>query len=302
MISVADESQTPIVAFVDWPNIEKGLRNRFSGLGEPENVARLAVPAVKAIVERVGALEYVNVYADWRNRYEKVVPVLEQDYRFRPTLVSRKASGGDRCDTTIVADIIDLTHERADPPKPVMLLCAGDADYAVAVRRALERGFDVYVSSETGSLSPELGTLATASFPFERYFSEEARKARIELTSNIRPEDLPPLNEVRKWASFVRLLDRLSQTLPYVTLPYFVKKLVETRPQFGTTWRDAYGSVDTSIEMGIARIPRAVQDPNRPGSDVRVIELNTENMLTRCVLENIKVPDERSPDTSVRLE
>lgn len=301
-MSMTDESKAHVVTFVDWPNVEKGLRRRFSGLGAHESVASLAVPATSAIVDRVGTLEYATVYADWREKYAKVVPVLEQDYRFRPALVSRKASGGDRCDTTIVADMVDFTHERADAPKPVMLLCAGDADYAVAVRRALARGFDVYVSSETGSLSPELSSLATASFPFERYFSDEARKARIELTSNIRPEDMPSLSEVRRWASFVRLLDRLSQTLPYVTLPYFVRKLVETRPQFGTTWRGAYASVDTSIELGIARLPRAVHDPNRPGNDVRVIELIAENALVRCVLENIKVPDERSPDTSVRLE
>ena len=299
---MTNESKTPVVAFVDWPNIEKGLRNRFSRLGEPESVARLAVPAVKAIVDRVGAFEYVNVYADWRNRYEKVVPVLEQDYRFRPTLVSRKASGGDRCDTTIVADIIDLTHERANPPRPIMLLCAGDADYAVAVRRALERGFDVYVSSETGSLSPELRSLATASFPFERYFSEEARKARIELTSNIRPEDLPTLSQVRRWASFVRLLDRLSQTLPYVTLLYFARRLAETRPEYGRTRREAIDAIDAGIEMGMIRISGEIDDPRRPGSSVTAIELVAEDMLVRCILENIKVPDEHSPDTPSSVE
>lgn len=294
---MTDESKAHVVAFVDWPNVEKGLRRRFSGLGSHESVASLAVPAIRAIVDRVGTLDYATVYADWREKYAKVVPVLEQDYKVRPALVSRKASGGDRCDTTIVADMIDFTHERSATPKPVILLCAGDADYAVAVRRALARGFDVYVSSETGSLSPELSSLATASFPFERYFSDEARKARIELTSNIRPEDMPSLSEVRRWASFVRLLDRLSQTLPYVTLLYFARRLAETRPEYGNTRRDAVDTVEAAIEMGMIRVSGAVDDPKRPGSSVTAIELVAENLLTRCVLENIKVPDESSPDT-----
>ena len=300
-MSTPNGSATLVVTFVDWPNIEKGLRNRFSGLGLPENVASLAVPAIGAIAGRLGSLEYANVYADWRGKYATVVPVIEQDYRFRHTLVSRKASGGDRCDTTIVADMIDLTHERVTTPIPTILLCAGDADYTVAVRRALGRGFEVYVSSETSSLSPELGSLATALYPFERYFIDEARKAQIELTSNIKPEDLPGLDVIRRWSAFVRLLDRLSQTLPYVTLPYFARRLVETRPQFGATWREAYGSIETSIEMGMTRIPRSVQDPSKSGNDVRIIELVSDNTLVRCVMENIKVPDDGSPDTPIRL-
>ena len=289
----------PMVAFVDWPNIDRGLRSRFLHLGQPESVARFVVPAIKTIAERMGPLEYATVYADWRTKYATVVPVLDQDYRFRHELISLKASGGDRCDTTIVADIIDFTHSRATTPKPGILLCAGDADYAVAVRRALERGFEVYVSSETNSLSPELASLATASYPIERYFSEEARLAGVALTPNIRPEDLPSLSEIRKWAGFIRLLDRLSQILPYVTLPYLARRLVESRPKYGETWQEAYASIEATIEMGITRVSGSVQNPDKPGNDVKTIGLVAENMVVRCILENIKVPNENSPDTLV---
>ena len=56
-MSTPNGSATLVVTFVDWPNIEKGLRNRFSGLGLPENVASLAVPAIGTIAGRLGLLD-----------------------------------------------------------------------------------------------------------------------------------------------------------------------------------------------------------------------------------------------------
>ncbi len=237
------------------------------------------------------------MYADWRTAYSEVVPVLGTNYRFRTVLVPRKASGGDRCDTTIVADIVDLTHLDTGSPKPLILLCAGDADYEVAAHRALERGFEVHVASVMTSLAPELGSLATAVYPLQRYFSDSARQAGIMLTPNIRPEDFPSLTEVRRWAAFIRLLDRRSQVLDYVTLPYFAKLLSEARPQYGSISREAYDSVEESIALGITKYGANVQNPRNPSHFVQTIELVEEQGLVRCVLENIEVSSDASPDT-----
>ena len=286
-----------VVVFVDWPNVDRGLRAYFQGLGQPEELGKLAISAIETISRRIGSIEYVSVYADWRTAYSSIVPLLDADYRLRHVLVPRKASGGDRCDTTIVADIVDLTHEYANSEKPAILLCAGDADYAVASRRALERGFEVHVASVMTSLSPELGSLATVVYPLQRYFSDSARQTDIRLTPNMRPEDMPSLAEIRRWAGFIRLLDRLSQRHRYVTSSYFARRLSETRPRYGATIREAFGSVDDAINLGIARRGEEVRNPNKHGSFMRTIELVEELGLVRCVLENIEVPSETSPDT-----
>ncbi|MCY3638078.1 MAG: NYN domain-containing protein [Chloroflexi bacterium] len=286
-----------VVVFVDWPNVDRSLRGYFQGLGQHEELARLSISAIEDISGRIGNIEHVSVYADWRTAYSEVVPVLGTNYRFRTVLVPRKASGGDRCDTTIVADIVDLTHLHTGSPKPLILLCAGDADYAVAAHRALERGFEVHVASVMTSLAPELGSLATAVYPLQRYFSDSARQAGIMLTPNISPEDMPSLSEVRRWAAFIRLLDRRSQALDYVTLPYFAKLLSEARPQYGKVAREAYDSVEESIALGITKYGANVQNPRNPSHFVQTIELVEEQGLVRCVLENIEVSSDASPDT-----
>ena len=291
------QSANTVVTFVDWPNVDRRLRAYFQGLGQSEELAKLAISAIETISSRIGSVEYVSVYADWRTAYSSIVPLLDADYRFRHVLVPKKASGGDRCDTMIVADIVDFTHERADAPRPAILLCAGDADYAVAARRALERGFEVHVASVMIGLSPELCSLATAVYPFQRYFSDSARQAGIRLTPNIRPEDVPSLAEVRRWAAFIRLLDRRSQVLDYVTLPYFAKLLSEVRSQYGRTAREAYDTIEEAIGLGITKHGANVQNPRNPGQFVQTIELVEEQGLVRCILENIKVPSETSLGT-----
>ena len=286
------------MAFVDWPNVERSLRGYFQGLGQHHDLARIAVSAIEEISGRVGSLDHVSVYADWRTAYSEVVPVLETNYRFRTVLVPRKASGGDRCDTTIVADIVDLTHAYEDSPKPAILLCAGDADYAVAVRRALERGLEVHIASVMTSLAPELENLVSAVYPLQRYFSDSARRSGIQLTPNIRPEDMPSLAEVRRWAAFIRLLDRLSGSLDYVTIPFFARRLTENRTRFGiATRRQSYDDIDEAMAIGIIKRAGEVQNPSRPGNFVQIIELVEGQGLVRCVLENIKVSSEVSPDT-----
>ena len=294
---MTQQQANAVVAFVDWPNIDKGLRRCFKGLGEPEHLARLAIPAIKTIAGGVGHLESANVYADWRTSYSRIVPLLESDHRFDPVLVPRKASGDDRCDATIVADIVDFTYERDALPKPVILLCAGDADYAVAVRRALRRGFEVHIASDTSSLSPELSNLSTSVYPLERYFSDEAQLLRLSLTPELGPEEYPDLGDVRKWAGLVRFLDRMSRTLEYVTLSYFTRQLSTFRPKYGETVPESYDSVEEAVKLGIVKHGVPVPNPTRSGHFVQTIVLSNENILVRCILENIKVPGEISPDT-----
>ena len=294
---MSQQQSDAVVAFVDWPNLDKSLRGYFQDPGQHRDLARIAVSAIEDISDKVGIIDRISVYADWRTAYSEVVPVLDSNYKFRTILVPRKASGGDRCDTTIVADIVDLTHLHTGSSKPVVLLCAGDADYAVAVRRALERGFEVHVASVMTSLAPELGSLATVVYPFQRYFSECARQAGIRLTPNIRPEDMPSLAEVRRWAAFIRLLDRRSQVLDYVTLPYFAKLLSEARSQYGRTTRETYDSIGESINLGMTKYGANVQNPRNPEHFVQTIELVEEQGLVRCVLENIEVPSGTSPGT-----
>ena len=285
-----------VAAFIDWPNIERSIRSHFRGLSH-QDVARIVIYAIEVVSERIGALQSASAYADWRTAYSEAVPVLAANYRFNPILVPRKASGGDRCDTTIVADIVDFTHERNASPKPAILLCAGDADYAVAARRALERGFEVHVTSVSSSLAPELRSLTTAVYPLERYFLDAARHSGIQLTPNIRDEDLPSLAEVRKWAGLIRLLDRLTRNLDYVTFTYFARRLSETRPRYGASRRESRNTIEAAVNLGIARYAGRTRNPQNPRNSIQTIELSRDSILVRCVLENIKVPSDKSPDT-----
>ncbi len=285
-----------VAAFIDWPNIDRSIRSHFRGLSH-QDVARIVIYAIEVVAERIGALQSASAYADWRTAYSESVPVLAENYKFNHILVPRKASGGDRCDTTIVADIVDFTHEHNTPPKPAILLCAGDADYAVAARRALERGFEVHVTSVSSSLAPELRSLTTAVYPLERYFPDAARHSGIQLIPNIRAEDLPSLEEVRRWAGLIRLLDKLMQRLSYVTFLYFARHLSETSSRYGANTQETRNTIEEAINLGIARYAGRIRNPKNPRYSVQTIELSSDSILVRCVLENIKVPSDKSPDT-----
>ena len=285
-----------VAAFIDWPNIERSIRSHFRGLSH-QDVAHIAIYAIEVVAERIGALQSASAYADWRTAYSEAVPVLAENYKFNHILVPRKAIGGDRCDTTIVADIVDFTHEHNASPKPAILLCAGDADYAVAARRALERGFEVHVTSVSSSLAPELRSLTTAVYPLERYFPDAARHSGIQLTPNIRAEALPSLAEVRRWAGLIRLLDKLTQRLSYVTFLYFARHLSETSSIYGANTQETRNTIEEAVNMGIARYVGRIRNPKNPRYSVQTIDLSSDSILVRCVLENIKAPSDKSPDT-----
>lgn len=105
-----------VAAFIDWPNIDRSIRSHFRGLSH-QDVARIVIYAIEVVSERIGALQSASAYADRSAAYSEAVPVLAANYRFNHILVPRKAGGGDRCDATIVADIVDFTHERNASPK-----------------------------------------------------------------------------------------------------------------------------------------------------------------------------------------
>ena len=249
-----------VAAFIDWPNIDRSIRNHFRALSH-QDVARIVIYALEVVAERIGALQSASAYADWRTAYSEAVPVLAANYRFNHILVPRKASGGDRCDATIVADIVDFTHKHNASHKPAILLCAGDADYAVAARRALERGFEVHVTSVSSALAPELASLTTAVYPLERYFPDAARHLGIHLIPNIRAEDLPSREEVRRWASLIRLLDKLTRNLDYVSFTYFARRLSEVRPNYGANTRESRNTVQEAVSIGIVRYAGRVRIP-----------------------------------------
>ena len=161
----------------------------------------------------------------------------------------------------------------------------------------MERGFEVYVVSVSDSLAPELASLSTAVYLLERYFSDAALRSRIQLIPNIRAEDLPSLAEVRRWAGFVRLLYRMTQSLDYVTLLYFARRLSELRPRYGETIGEAHTSVKEAIALGIVGYGVSVPNPNNLDQYVQTIVLSNGHVLVRCILENIRVPSESSPDT-----
>ena len=108
---------------------------------------------------------------------------------------------------------------------------------------------------------------------------------------------MPSMAAVRKWAGLIRLLDRLTRNLNYVTFLYFARRLSETRPNYGANLREARNTVEEAVNLGIVRYAGRIRNPNNPRNYTQTIELSSESILVRCVLENIKVPSDKSPDT-----
>ena len=77
-----------VVAFIDWPNIDRSIRKSFRGLSY-RDVAHIVIYAVEVVAERIGALQSVSVYADWSTAYSEAVPVLATNYRFNHILMPR---------------------------------------------------------------------------------------------------------------------------------------------------------------------------------------------------------------------
>ena len=99
------------------------------------------------------------------------------------------------------------------------------------------------------------------------------------------------------WAGLIRLLDRLTRSLNYVTFLYFARRLSEVRPNYGANLREARNTVEEAVNLDIVRYSGRIRNPNNPRNYIQTIELSGDSILVRCVLENIKVPSETSPDT-----
>jgi len=270
------------------------IQSTYHDPGEPEVIARYTVDCIKAIANDIGDLDSINFYADWTGHLSPVTRVLNSETKCNIIMVPRKASNNaDRCDTTIVADIIDLTHTRSVGRRSI-LLCAGDADYVIAARRATERGFDVHVASLSVSISAELTNLAHTLYPLDKRILDAAHNIGRTLVPRV--TDMPSKADIRRWAGFIRLLDQLSARLPYVVRAYCARLLTQRKDRYGADLASAHSTINQARELGIINIIGPFPDPTTSRNEVFHLELNDSSPIVICVLNNIKVSDPEEPD------
>ena len=99
------------------------------------------------------------------------------------------------------------------------------------------------------------------------------------------------------WAGLIRLLDRLTRNLDYVSFTYFEQCLFEVRPRYGAYMRESHNTAHEAVSIGIVRYAGRIRNPNSPGVSIQTLELSRDSILVRCVLENIKAPSDKSLDT-----
>ena len=98
------------------------------------------------------------------------------------------------------------------------------------------------------------------------------------------------------WAGLIRLLDRLTRNLDYVSFTYFARRLSEVRPNYGANTRESRNTVQEAICIGIVRYAGGIRNINSPLVSIQTLEIASDSILVRCVLENIKAPSDKSPD------
>lgn len=127
-------------------------------------------------------------------------------------------------------------------------------------------------------MSPDLTSLAPL-YPIERYLD-------ITLTRKVAGQQaltgLSP-KEIAHWAKFVGILDSIESTLPFVSLSYFHKQIMLSYLIGGQTNDDRRACIESAREAGIVNIEQ-IDNPTRPGYQMRIIKLNRDNALVKEIL------------------
>lgn len=260
-----------IEAFIDWENIRQRLGDNYIEKVSVDQVMK----AISKVAGEIGTLRQATFYGDFTLRRDEA-RIIERKPLFRIRNVLRSRRGKDQTDPVMITELTEAIFTPHDFDS--VLLCSGDSHYCEPVRKASIKGIKVYICAVGLDVSADLTSLAPL-YPIERYLD-------IPLTRRIAEQQfLPgmPPKDISHWVKLVRILDGVESALPFVALSYFHKQIMLSYLIGGQTDDDRWAYIESAREAEIVSVEQ-VDNPARPGHQMRVIKLKRDNPIVKEIL------------------
>jgi len=266
-----DTKTNRVEAFIDWENIRQRLSDNYIEKVPVDQV----MEAIEKAANEIGMLRQATFYGDFTLRRDEA-RIIERKRLFRIRNVLRSRRGKDQTDPVLITELVEAIFIPHDFDS--ILLCSGDSHYCEPIRKASIQGIKVYICAVGPDVSSDLVSLAPF-YPIERYFD-------IALTRRVAEQQfLPgmPPKDISHWVKLVRILDGVESALPFVALSYFHKQIMLSYLIGGQTDDDRWAYIESAREAGIVNIEQ-IDNPTRPGYQMRVIKLNRDNPIVKEIL------------------
>lgn len=265
---------TNIALFMDYENIHISLERQYHIIPEPNKLAILVTEEIK----KKGKILLGQAYADWEE-YDGVQPALKKhgvdpryvlskatikkDIEKGSIIVSRKNSS----DIALALDASEVLHTRDNID--TFALISGDRDFVELVNKLHNRNKGVIIIGVEKTTSKELIDTADTFMSIESLYG-------ITPSPMIDTEGLDSAGELSEetWESFIKKVDELQKSLPFLGLNYLIKELMCGKKDI----------VSKSLDKGIL-IKYKVENPHKPEFQTSACKLNEENPLVKKFLK-----------------
>lgn len=260
-----------VEAFIDWENIRQRLSDNYIEKVSVDQV----MEAIKKVANEIGVLRQATFYGDFTLRRDEA-RIIERKPLFRYRNVLRSRRGKDQTDPVLITELVETIFTPHDFDS--ILLCSGDSHYCEPVRKASIQGIKVYICAVGPDVSPDLMSLAPL-YPIGRYLDIPLTRKMLEqrVLTGLSPKD------IAHWAKFVSILDSIESALPFVALSYFHKDIMLSYNLGGQIQDDRWAYIESAREAGIVNIEQ-IDNPTRPGYQMRIIKLNRDNLIVKEIL------------------
>jgi len=252
-----------VMVFVDYENIRRGLANNFQERVGPDKI----IGVISNLAQELGDFRGGTVFGDWTLRPDEARTIEEQG--LQAYLLTRGAK--ERSDAAMMLEIYDVMHQR--PEINTFLVCSGDSGFKEIIRRGEERDKHMYICAVGLTISRELITMSSGVFALEE---------RLGLSPEIAPT-VPSTPGTRDWRPFIRRLDSLEKTLPFVAYNYLKHSILEPSLRCGDTDDDRKKFLEDAVSANIIELYE-IPNPKLTGRMTIVCRLRRDETTVRDIL------------------
>ena len=259
---------------MDYENIHISLERQYHIIPEPNKLAILLTEEIK----KNGKILIGQAYADWEE-YDGVQPALkkhgidpryvlskatiQKDAQKGHLIVSRKNSS----DIALALDASEVLHTREDID--TFALISGDRDFIELVNKLHNRNKGVIIFGVEKTTSKELKETADTFMSIEGLYgitpSPMVDIEAVDFTGELSEEI---------WESFIKKVDELQKSHPFLGLNYLSKELMSGKKDM----------IAKSLDKEIL-VKYKVDNPRKPEFPTSACKLNEENPLVKKFLK-----------------
>ncbi|UCB56735.1 MAG: NYN domain-containing protein [Candidatus Omnitrophota bacterium] len=269
-----------LAVFIDYENIYIGMKKQFSAIPNPDKIVAL----LREDFDKFGEMLIGKVYAGWED-----FPGLQSEFKKRgiePIYVltkrRRKRENGsmdirarkNSADIALSLDAQDILMGRADINS--FIFVTGDRDFLDIISRCKQHGKTIIIYGVGYTISRDLQRQADKVVQIEKLFG-------LSPTGKPSPRLDKPDSPDFDWGPFVKTLDQIEKSIPFVGLKYFRDKILG--PSVGSEYDLASKAqlLNEAIAQEIIIVGKVANKGNMP-FPVTAIKLNRECPVVKSIL------------------